>query len=544
MCYDHSMSKLFHHLTLTMLALLFCLGVAQDPRPEDLVGRLLLLSFEGDSAPLEQLTEFTPAGFIYFPSNVTSTQATRTSTQALQNAASYPLLFGIDQEGGPISSYRVDAATLFPGNMMLAATGRPELARAAGEAVGEELAYAGFNLNFAPTVDVNSNPDNPVIGIRSFGEDVNTVSQFASAYLQGLDSAGVAGVAKHFPGHGDTSEDSHLTLPSVTGERARLDSVELPPFRAMVDAGVPGVMTAHVVFPAVEPELPATLSGKALTELLRVELGFGGMVVTDFMDMKAIADNYGPGEAAVQSVVAGADLVMVGSDLETQRLIVTALREAVLSGRLSAQRVLNAVATTEAVAARYRPDYDSVPDYAAHKQLANDIGTAGTTLLYNNGVLPLMPSENVVVIAPQPGGYGDPPHLGEVLARYHPAVSLLRVSEKPSDADVANAVAAAAVADKVVLGSYHWLGEFAPGFNTLNNALVATGNPVSVVALGNPDDMRFLESESAAYLAVYGYREANLEGAARVLTGQVPTGTLPVTVNERYPLGAGLATLK
>lgn len=527
-------------LALIALASIFFPALTQNPRPEDVVGRLLLLSFEGDSAPLELLTEFTPAGFIYFPSNVTSTERTRTSTQALQNAASYPLLFGIDQEGGPISSYRVDEATLFPGNMMLAATGKPELARAVGEAVGRELAYAGFNLNFAPTVDVNSNPDNPIIGVRSFGEDVGVVSQFATAYLTGLESAGVAGVAKHFPGHGDTSEDSHLTLPSVTGNRARLDSVELPPFRAVIDANVPGIMTAHVVFPAVDPEVPATLSGPTLTGLLRNELGFNGLVVTDFMDMRAIADNYGPGEAAVQSVVAGADLVMVGANLETQRFIVAALREAVLSGRLSGERVLDAVANTEAVAERYRPACNTLPNYAAHKQLATDIGAAGATLLHNNGMLPLKPAENVVVIAPQPSGYGDPPHLGEVLARYHSSVTLVSVSEKPTEAEITEAVAAAAAADKVVLGSYHWLGAFAPGFNTLNTALVDAGAQVSIVALGNPDDARFLERESAAYLAVYGYREANLEGAARVLTGQLPTGKLPVTVNERYPLGAGM----
>ena len=530
-------------LAIPLCLLLLSLSPAQDTDAQNLVGRLLLLAFEGEAAPLDRLAEFSPAGFLYYRSNVPSTEAARTSTQALQEAADYPLLFGIDQEGGPFNTYRVDDATIFPGNMALAATGDPALAEAVGLAIGTELAYAGFNLNFAPSVDVNSNPDNPIIGVRSFGADVETVSSFGAAYLAGLEASGVAGVAKHFPGHGDTGVDSHLALPEVTGDRTRLNAVELPPFKALIEAGVPGVMTAHVAFPAVEADVPATLSGAALTNLLREELGFDGMVVTDFMDMKAIADNYGPGEAAVRSVVAGADLVLLGADLATQREVYAALQEAVVSGRLSGERVREAVAATEAVASAYRPTWSAAPDYAAHRTLAAEVATRGATLLWNEGALPLLAGETVAVIAPQPSLFGEPPHLGEVLSTYHEGVSVVAVSEDPSADEIAQALAAAEGADKVVLGSYRWLGEFEAGLGSLHDALLATGKPLVVVTLGNPDDLRFLGTDADAYLAVYGFREANLQGAAQVLAGQhVPTGKLPVNAGEQYPLGAGMET--
>lgn len=513
---------------------------SQEVPAEDLVGRLLLLAFPGAETPIERLQEFQPAGFLFYPSNVPSTEVARTITRTLQERADYPLLFGIDQEGGPFTTYRVDKATVFPGNMALAATGKPELATEVAQATGEELAYAGFNMNFAPSVDVNSNPDNPIIGIRSFGADVGTVSTFGQAFLAGLEQAGVASVAKHFPGHGDTGTDSHLALPVVDGDMARLEAVELPPFKAMIDAGVPAVMTAHVVFPALDPGIPATLSKPVLTGLLREQLGFHGLIVTDYMDMKAIVDHYGAGEAAVQSVIAGADLVLVGQDMEVQRQIYQALLAALKSGRLSKARVREAVAHSAAVASRYRPQWDApLPDYASHQRLANEVAAQGATLLWNDGVLPLEPSATVLVVAPQPDLFGKPPHLGAVLKRHRNEVMSVVVSENPTAAEIDAAVAKAQDAEVLILGSYHWLGAFPEGMKTLEARLAQTGKPLVVVALGNPDDLRFLPVRPDAYLAVYGYREANLEGASVLLTGEgAPQGNLPVPAGE-YPLGAG-----
>ncbi|HEX7004127.1 MAG TPA: glycoside hydrolase family 3 N-terminal domain-containing protein [Trueperaceae bacterium] len=516
-------------------------ALAQQVPAEELVGRLLLLAYPGAEAPLERLEEFEPAGFLIYPSNVPSTRAAREATRALQEAADYPLLFGIDQEGGPFTTYRVDDATIFPGNMALAATGDPRLATAVARATGEELTYAGFNMNFAPVVDVNINPDNPIIGIRSFGASVDTVSRFGRAYLLGLEESGVAAVAKHFPGHGDTSTDSHLALPSVDGDLERLEAVELPPFRAMVEAGVPAIMTAHVTFPAIEPELPATLSSAALTGLLRGDLGFEGLIVTDYMDMEAIDENFGAGEAAVMSVLAGADLVLLGPDLEKQREVHAALLEAVRSGRLSEERVRQAVARGRAVAERHRPSWDGpTPDYESHRQLATRVAALGATLLINDDILPLPEDARVLVVAPRPSLFGEPPHLGSVLAQSVAGVQSFTVSERPTQGQIEEAVRLAQGADVVVLGSYHWLGGFPAGSAELEARLAATGRPLVVVALGNPDDLRFLPERPDAYLAVYGYRGSNLRGAAAILTGAAqPSGTLPVPVGE-FPIGAGM----
>jgi beta-N-acetylhexosaminidase len=533
-----------HLLPILLLSLLTCfipLANAEQQPAEQLAGRLLMLAYPGSAAPLERLREFRPAGFLFYPGNVPSTEAARATTRALQEAAGYPLLFGIDQEGGPFTSYRVDDATIFPGNMALAATGDLELATAVGRASGEELAYAGFNMSFAPVVDVNINPDNPIIGIRSFGADVETVSAFGEAYLRGLEAAGVAAVAKHFPGHGDTDIDSHLALPSVSGDRDRLRRVELPPFERLITAGVPAVMTAHVAFPAIESDLPATLSAAALTGLLRGELGFDGLIVTDYMDMKAIEQNFGAGEAAVRSVLAGADMVLLGPDPQKQREVHAALIDAVRSGRLSEERVREAVARSERVALSYRPDWQAPePDYAAHRELAEEVAEKAVTMLWNDGVLPLSPEQEVLVVAPRPSLFGEPPHLGSVLRDEHDRVRTVTMSERPSAGEIEEAVQEAASADVVVLGTYHWLGPFSEGLETLEERLAGTGKPLVVVALGNPDDLRFLPVRPDAYLAAYGYREANLRGVSAVLTGASSLrGKLPVPAG-RYPLGAGL----
>lgn len=528
-------------LLVLALAPAFSPAAAQETPIEEQVGRLLLLAFPGAEPPLDRLSEFSPAGFLYYPSNVPSTEAARASTRALQASADYPLLFGIDQEGGPFTSYRVDEATLFPGSMALAAAGDPKLATAAAKATGRELGHAGFNMSFSPVVDVNINPDNPIIGIRSFGSEAEVVGEFGSAFLAGLEETGIAGVAKHFPGHGDTVTDSHLGLPRVTSDLADLAAVELPPFRRMVAAGVPGIMTAHVVFPAFDADVPATLSSPVLTGLLRDEMGFEGLIVTDYMDMDAIVDNYGAGEAAVMSVAAGADLVLLGPDLQIQRTVHAALEEAVSSGELSESRVLEAIARSEAVARRYPPGWDEpAPNYHVHRQLAAEVAERGATLLWNDGVLPLDPRDDVLVVAPTPALFGTPPHLGAVLERHRGRVTSLPVGEAPSVVEIAEAVSLARDADVVVLGSYHWLGPFPASMNTLASRLAEAGTPLVVVALGNPDDLRFLEVRPEAYLAVYGYREANLEGASSILTGKAtPGGKLPVPAGT-YGVGEGM----
>ncbi|HLU83453.1 MAG TPA: glycoside hydrolase family 3 C-terminal domain-containing protein, partial [Trueperaceae bacterium] len=252
----------------------------------------------------------------------------------------------------------------------------------------------------------------------------------------------------------------------------------------------------------------------------------------DYMDMDAIKRHFGAGEAAVMSVLAGADLVLLGPDLETQREVHAALLAAMRDGTLSEERVREAAGRSLAVAQAYPPQLDAeAPPYAAHRELARQVAEAGATLLWNDDVLPLAAAADVLVIAPQPGGFGEPPHLGDVLARSLPGVRSLAVATNPTEEQIATALAQAQTADVVVLATYHWLGAFPAGMARLADSLGATGTPLVVVAIGNPDDVRFLSVRPAAFLAVYGYREANLQGAAAVLTGAITArGVLPVPI--------------
>jgi beta-N-acetylhexosaminidase len=507
------------------------------------VGRLLLLSFEGTEPPLERLAALRPAGFIFFPGNLTDAAKVRRTTGQLQAAAGYPLLFGVDQEGGAVSSLRTGAATLFPGNLALGAAGDPALARRVGEAVGRELTYAGLNLNFAPVVDVASNPDNPIIGMRSFGSSPAAVAALGAAFARGLERVGVAAVAKHFPGHGGTDADSHIELPVVARSKKELARLELPPFKALIAAGVPAMMSAHVVFPALD-HAPATLSKPVLTGLLRRELGFEGVLITDAMNMRAITGRYGPGEAAVRSVQAGADLLLLVGDAVTQREVYRALKEALASGRLSEARVREATVRTARLARRYAQWYarrDAPrPDHAAHRVLAERVARQGSTLVWNDGVLPLGASQEVLVVAPQPDGYGEAQHLGSVLKGVRKGVRSVLISQHPTEAERAEAVRKAKAADVVVLASYHWQGPFPAELVRLEADLAALATPLVVVALGNPDDLRFFSARPDAYAAVYGYRDANLLAARALLLGErLPTGRLPVPVGP-FPVGAGM----
>ncbi len=503
------------------------------------VGRLLLLSFTGTEPPLERLEALHPAGFIFFAGNLGGLEHTRATTRKLQAAAPHPLLLGVDQEGGSVSSFRTGGATLFPGNMALGAAGDPVLAHKVGEAVGRERAHAGLNLTFAPVVDVATNPDNPVIGVRSFGSDPAAVAELGAAFAAGLKRAGVAAVAKHFPGHGDTDTDSHLTLPVLGRSREALARLELVPFKALIDAGVPAVMSAHVAFLALD-DLPATLSKPVLTGLLRRELGFDGVVVTDALNMRALTDRYDPGEAAVKSVQAGADLLLLVGGEAVQDEVYRALREALRSGRLSRARVREAISRTSRLARRYPLKDAPRPDLVAHRALARKVARRGATLLRNDGVLPLRASQNALVVAPYPGGYGEAQHLGSVLKRHHEHVRSVVISEQPTGAERAEAVLKATSADVVVLASYHGAGAFPAGLTRLEAGLAATGTPLVVVTLGTPDDLRFFSARPDAYAAVYGYRDANLEAVSTLLLGRrLPSGRLPVPVGT-FPVGSGM----
>ena len=268
------------------------------------------------------IEDYNLGGVILFRENVANTEQTTRLVHGLQEASpEIPLLITIDQEGGLVT--RLQTGTNMPGNMALGATRDQAIAEEVGRAIGEELNSLGINVNFAPTLDVNTNPDNPVIGIRSFGSDPDLVSKMGVGYIKGLQKANVAATAKHFPGHGDTATDSHLGLPIVNHDRETLNSIDLKPFKEAMDNDIDMIMTAHIVVPALDDDkviskkdgkeigIPATLSHKILTELVRDEMKYDGVLVTDALGMKAISENFGPEDAVIRSIKAGVDILLM-----------------------------------------------------------------------------------------------------------------------------------------------------------------------------------------------------------------------------------------
>ena len=337
------------------------------------IAATLLPGFTGTSLPepLRRRLEAGLGGVCVFGPNIASTTQLAELTAAI-TAANPLAVIAIDEEGGDVTRLNYADGSPYPGGAVLGRLDAEPLTEAVGRDVGEALRRVGCTLDFAPDVDVNSHPDNPVIGVRSFGADAARVARHGAAWTRGLQSAGVAACAKHFPGHGDTALDSHLALPVVDRSIEELRERELPPFRAAIAAGTGAIMTSHIVLPQVDPGVPATFSTRILQSLLREELGFDGVIVTDALDMKGASGTTGIPEAAVRALAAGCDLLCIGTETSDVLLdeIVAAIGDAVGSGRLSEERVQDAASRVRALArgladARAGIPVPSAPDHDA-----------------------------------------------------------------------------------------------------------------------------------------------------------------------------------
>ncbi|MFI8259346.1 glycoside hydrolase family 3 protein [Streptomyces sp. NPDC085665] len=374
--------------------------------------------FEGTTAPawlLRQVGEgLTAVGL--FGRNITSPGQLAALTAQLR-AERDDVLVAIDEEGGDVTRLEVRGGSSFPGNLALGAVDDTALTRDVARELGRRLAECGVNLNWAPSADVNSNPDNPVIGVRSFGADTRLAARHTAAYVEGLQAAGVAACTKHFPGHGDTNVDSHHALPRIDADLDTLAARELVPFKAAIAAGTKAVMSAHILVPALDPTRPATLSPQILTGLLRKELGYEGLIVTDGMEMNAIAGTYGIERGSVLAIAAGADAICVGGGLADEATVLRlrdALVAAVREGALPAERLADAAARVRelaswtrqarAAAAPGAPQEGSAPGIglAAARRALVITGTAGpVTAPY---VATLAPVANIAVGDETPWG--------------------------------------------------------------------------------------------------------------------------------------------
>lgn len=336
-----------------------------------------------------------------FGRNITSPEQLAALTAQLR-AERDDVLVAIDEEGGDVTRLEVRTGSSFPGNHALGAVDDVELTREVAAELGRRLAACGVNFNWAPSADVNSNPGNPVIGVRSFGADPALVARHTAAYVTGLQSAGVAACAKHFPGHGDTAVDSHLDLPRIDADPEVLAERELVPFRAAIAAGTRAVMSAHILVPALDPDHPATLSRRILTDLLRGELGYDGLIVTDGMEMRAISATYGIERGSVLALAAGADAICVGgglADEETVRRLRDALVAAVRSGDLAEERLADAAQRIRTLA---RTTADVLPAAAGAGDEAVGLRAARRALRVTgaDGFTPLAEAPYVAALTP------------------------------------------------------------------------------------------------------------------------------------------------
>jgi beta-N-acetylhexosaminidase len=512
-------------------------------------GELLLFGFEGTTErdiPLDLVAR--ASGVILFRRNIQDARQLRALTDAIRQLGSFehgPPLIAIDQEGGSVSRL-AQVGTTTPSAMALGAVRDPLAAQSMYRIIGDELSALGCSVDFAPVADLNSNPRNPVIGLRSFGDDPDAVGLYVRAAIRGLHGAGVAATAKHFPGHGDTTVDSHFGLPSIAHDLSRVRSVELAPFAAAIREHVDLIMSAHAVFPAIEPDKPATLSRDVLTGLLREELGFEGVIVTDCLEMDAIAAQHAPEEAAVAAVAAGADLVLFSHTPDKARAACHALRDAITDGRIPAPAVSRSLARIEQLRRRMAagaPALENVGS-AAHQEAALAVARRAVTVIRDpKEMLPLRlgKAERMLVVefaGARASGVEDgaatpraslAPWLRASGARIHEQIRSLDPAGHEYKQLLMASGTAAAVVVLLSRASQHPLQARAVA------DLAMLGKRMVAIAGREPYDASMLPPELTV-IASFGEDPHAMQAAAEVILGRISAqGTLPVTVAPAQP---------
>ncbi|MFN8499916.1 MAG: beta-N-acetylhexosaminidase [Anaerolineae bacterium] len=516
------------------------------------VGQVIMGGFpdaQPDDETLAAVRDGSLGNIILFAYNCPSPAAVASLTEMLQRLAPTPLLVAADQEGGAVTRLG-PPATVMPSAMARGAADDPGLAERAAAVMAAEMRAVGINVALAPVADVNSNPFNPVIGARAFGEDPYRVADFAAATVRGLQGHGVAACAKHFPGHGDTAVDSHFGLPRSERTLDELARVELVPFGAAIRAGAQLVMSSHILFPALDPDRPATLSRAILTDLLRGRLGFDGVVITDSMEMAGIMQDRSTPEACVAAFAAGADIVCPSHHREDQAgahaLILAALR----SGDIPLRRLDEAVGRVrrlKAWLAEAPPALDATlasVGSPAHQAVAAEVAARSITLVRDAAGWVPLPEGVVGVIelgetrlTPAEDRVQGGSALAGNLAHYR-AVQPLSLPLTPTERDVAAARDLARRSNVVVVGTR--AAALYPAQAALVREVLAVGRPTVVVALRAPYDLLAFP-DAPAFIAAYGDVPPSLDAVVKVLVGDAAVrGRLPVTLPGLYERGDGV----
>ena len=479
--------------------------------------------------------EYKVGNVVLFKHNIESNQQLKQLCaeiqQLIREETGHDAFISIDQEGGCITRLSEDAVNV-PGAMALVATGDSHNAFLAATLTGSELAALGINFNLAPVVDINNNPDNPIIGSRCFGDTAETVVAYALEAVRGYESCGILSCAKHFPGHGDTASDSHVSLPLIDKSLEQLEQLELKPFRAMVDAGCPAIMTTHILFPQVEKKhVPATMSQTIITKLLKEKMGYQGLVVSDCMEMDAIGKFYGTAKGAVAAAAAGVDMIMVSHSTKRLREAAQEIRRAVENGTISMEEMDQSVEKILSFKKKYcRVSFGtagSAEAFAACRALREK------SIVLISGPLPSLGDKPFfvgcadyragLVSNVQQDSFTFPEYMAQKIGG-----TAMVTAPNPHRDEIAKAVSCASGCSCIVVGTYN--GHLFEGQMQLVRELGKLDLPMIVTALRNPYDLKHLP-EHAAGVAAWDYSMMTMELLVPVLIGKkVPTGKLPVTI--------------
>ena len=505
------------------------------------IGQLMIIGFDGTTvnAELRQIiADYHIGGVILFARNIKSPAQVAALTNELQNidleSGHLGLFIAIDQEGGRVARLTEDKGfTEFPSAMALTATGNPQNAYRVAAAMAAEMRAVGINVDFAPDLDVNNNPANPVIGIRSFSSDPQKVAEFGLAFARGLQENGVLAFGKHFPGHGDTGIDSHIDLPLVAYDRTRLDQIELAPFRAAIAADFAGIMSAHVTFPVIDPTpgLAATLSRPVLTGLLRQELGYQGLIVTDSLEMGALAaKGYPPAVGGPLALAAGADLLLFNRDHVMHREAFANLVQAIRDGKISQEQLDASVQRILQTKQRFgllNPTpvevgaADSSVKTAHHLALSRELAQKAITLLRDpQGLLPLKTIPAPLIV--------ETSAVRDQVKSLGLSGTPWIVHAQPTDSQITDIIHASRDGRIVIVP----VNDLNVNINQLSlvQELVNTARPVIALVHRNPFDADLLP-EKVTVLITYGFNPPIRAALTDVLLGKIqPTGALPVTL--------------
>lgn len=506
---------------------------------EEKVGQMFMCGFDG-TVPNKEITDLIEnyyiSGICYFSRNLKDPKQIYELSTHLQSKVkrTLPLFLTIDQEGGMVVRVK-KGVTVSPGNMALGATNNPEFVYQMANIVGHELKLMGINMNFAPSIDINNNPNNPVIGVRSFGESPSMVAKLGIEAIRGYQDSGISAVVKHFPGHGDTETDSHIGLPVVDYPLERIESVELLPFKHAIKNQVDSIMVSHVCFPAIEEKVPATLSKEMISGILRENYQYDGVVVTDCFEMKAIEENYGVENSAILAIEAGNDLVLFSHTYEKQKRAIKAVIEAVKSGRISEDRIDQSVKRIIALKKKRLlslpvPFDETHLGTKKHLELAQQISDKSITLVKDEeSLIPLNTTKKTVVIWPDIGitsdvdeQYSQQVTLGDFLNKHFEEISV-------SETNREELLEKVSLAENVIIATYNALTDQKQK-DIINLILERYHKKTVICAFRNPYDLSAFPKAST-YLAAYEIQPNALQSVAKVLTGKIiPEGKLPVTI--------------